>query len=122
MAALESILVGARNPQGEEPEYSAGLLKSRESLPFSFKYRQHAGMKRIGGRKGLARGVERKLLRHLLAMVLYPVPEFVTGADRIPVEQNPAITAHRVLIPLKEAAAYDFGSFRFCRHDHGFPA
>ena len=75
-------------------------------------------MKWIGSSKGLARGVERKLLRHLLAMVLYPVPEFITGGERIPVEQNPAIARNRVFVPLEEAAPDDFGGFRFRRHHH----
>src|ERR1039458_10182595 len=76
-------------------------------------------MKGIRGRKGLARSVEWKLFRDLLAIVLYPVPEFVARGERIAVEQNPTVTRDRVFIPLEETAPNDFGGFGFRRHHHG---
>src|ERR1700685_494549 len=73
-------------------------------------------MKRIGVGKSLSRTVERKLLGHLLAMVLYPVPKFVRGSYRIPIEHHPTVTCARIVVPLEEATADDLRGFGFRRH------
>src|ERR1700693_2609654 len=74
-------------------------------------------MKRIGVGKSLSRTVEWKLLGHLLAMVLYPVPKFIAGSDRIPIEHHPTVTCDRIVVPLEKAAADDLGGFGIRRHD-----
>src|SRR5208282_6910835 len=74
-------------------------------------------MKRIGVGKSLARRVKGKLLGHLLAMVLYPVPKFVAGSDGIPIEHHSAVTRDGIVVPLEEATADDLRRFGIRRHD-----
>jgi hypothetical protein len=45
-------------------------------------------MKRIGGRKGFARTVERKLFRRLLATIFHPVPEIIAGCEGISIDAS----------------------------------
>src|SRR5271166_2445476 len=75
-------------------------------------------MKWIGVGKSFSRRVEWKLLWYLLTMVLYPVPKFITGGYRIPIEHHPAVTRDGIVVPLEEATADDLRGFGIRRHDY----
>jgi len=83
MVTFEPVLKRMGHPQSQEPEDSAGLLESRQTLPLSLEDRENARMEGICRRKSIAGAIERELLGHLLAMVLYPVSKLIAGGNRI---------------------------------------
>src|SRR5580658_234383 len=106
MSALESLLVCARDPQGQQSQYASGPLEAWQGLPFSFEDREDARVQRIGAGESLARGVDREPIWDLLPVLNDPVGVFRDGSLGIIVQP----------LPFKQATPDDLGGFRLRGH------
>src|SRR6185437_6474303 len=70
VSPFEACLISVCDPECEETQNTAGLLKSRQGLPLALKDRQKRRMKRISGSEGVFRMIHRKPCRDLGSVCL----------------------------------------------------
>ena len=115
--ALEAFLIGARDPQRQQAQNAARLLKARDGLPFALEHRQHQRVKGIGCRERFAGMIDREPGGHLLAVFVDPRRVIAARFQRIAAQQHATVLRHGLRIPLEQAAADDLRSLGFDGHD-----
>jgi len=100
-----------RDPQRQQTEHAARLLKARQLLPLTFKDRQHYGMEGIGCLKGRSGMIDGKPGRDLGPILTQPVCIVVTSRYGVTWQQDFSFPADRFGVPFKQASPNDLRGF-----------